>query len=174
MRYWVPGEHTPEEINAISAVLNAHPIKPSLDTDFAQWLLRQIPMIIAPVVTHKGKLVGEWYVESNPLPARGDIMSNGHQLHTYQHSILPVAVAMVFLQTKGIGQQAWIYLGEHENAELELHYVSPVEENLAMPEGEPTFVRAAALDEYAAVGAPPEVMKDAFETAKLKRIASSS
>ncbi len=173
LRYWVPGEQTQEEMNAISAVLNAHPINPSLDTDFAQRLLRLIPMVIAPVVTHKGKLVGEWYVENNPLPARGDIMSNGHQLHTYQHQLLSVAVAMVFLQTKGIGQQAWIYLGENESAEPEVHYVAPVAENLALLDSAPSFVRSPELDEYAAVGVPPEVLKDAFEIAQLKRIAAS-
>ena len=171
VRYWLPGEGDSEaDIEALSADLNARPLSPALDMEFAQMLLRITPMVITPVVTLKGQLVGEWHVENNPIPATGDVMTNGHQLHSYRHATLPVAIAMVFLQTQGIGQQAWIYIGERETDEPELHYVMPTDDVTEKLNGVETFIRADTLDQFAATGIPPHVLADEFEKARLKRV----
>lgn len=175
VRYWLPNDEESEaDIEALSADLNAEPISPALDMDFAQELLRSVPMVITPVVTLKGKLIGEWFVESNPVPATGDIMTNGHQLHSYRHQHLPVAIAMVFLQSRGIGQQAWIYIGERDNDEPELHYIMPTIEATERLNGADTFIRSEALDQFAAIGIPPEVLADEFEKARLKRVIAAT
>jgi hypothetical protein len=171
LRYWLPGEGDSEaDIEALSADLNARPLSPALDMEFAQMLLRSTPMVITPVVTLKGQLVGEWHVENNPIPATGDVMTNGHQLHSYRHETLPVAIAMVFLQTQGIGQQAWIYIGERETDEPELHYVMPTDDVTEKLNGVETFIRADTLDQFAATGVPSHVLADEFEKAGLKRV----
>lgn len=59
----------------------------------------------------------------------------------------------------------WALEPRENESESEGHYVVPVAENLALLESAPSFVRSTELDEYAAVGAPPEVCKEAFVTA---------
>lgn len=170
LRYWLPGEDDSEaDIEALSADLNAQAFSPALDIEFAYDLLRRTPMLVAGVVKR-----GEWYVESVPRPAVGDIMTNGHQLHSYQHVYLPVAIAMVFLQAQGIGQQAWIYIGERESDEPELHYVMPTTKATELLNGAETFIRAEALDQFAATGIPSDILADEFEKARLKRVIATS
>ncbi len=165
VRYWLPDEgESAADIEALSADLNAQAFSPALDIEFAHALLRRTPMLVAGVVKW-----GEWYVENIPQPAIGDIMTNGHQLHSYRHASLPVAIAMVFLQTQGIGQQAWIYIGERETDEPELHYIMPTDDVTEKLNGVETFVRAEALDRFAAIGLASDVLADEFEKARLKR-----
>lgn len=170
-RYWAPSDAPDEDIEAITEELNAKAIVPSLDADFAQRLLRLVPMAINPIVLVNGRLIGGWQVESNPMPSDGDIMTNGHQSHSYQHTVLPMAIAMVFLQAQGIGQQAWIYTGEHDTATPELHYVVPLDSNLKVLENTPTFIRAPDLDQFAAVGVPLAAWEDALTTGLLTKAA---
>lgn len=166
VRYWLPETDDGEaDIEALSADLNAQAISPALDIEFSLMLRRRMPMEITAVTKR-----GEWHAENNPPPATGDIMTNGHQLHGYQHLHLSVAVAMVYLQSQGIGQQAWIYIGEREDAEPELHFIMPTEEATASLDGAVNFIRAQALDFFAATGIPADVLADEFEKAKLKRI----
>lgn len=170
VRYWLPDESkSAADIEALSADLNAQAFSPALDIEFAHALLRRTPMLVAGVVKW-----GEWYVENIPQPAIGDIMTNGHQLHSYQHVHLAVAIAMVFLQAQGIGQQAWIYIGERESDEPELHYVMPTTKATEILNGAKTFIRAEALDQFAATGIPSDLLADEFEKARLKRVIATA
>lgn len=167
-RYWTPADPHIEDVDSISEHLNARVMVPSQDASFTQRLLRLVPMVVNPIVFLDGRLVGGWHVESNPEPSTGDIMTNGYQSHAYQDTVLPMAIAMVYLQAQGLGQQAWVYVGEHDSAEPELHYVVPLDRNLALLENTPAFIRAPDLDKYAVVGPPAELVEEAFTTAKLK------
>lgn len=169
-RVWLPRDGSIEMIDR-DTHLNARPASPSLESGFAQRLLRIVPMAVNPVVFTNGSLVGGWHVENIPQPAKGDIMTGGYQLHVFQHALLPTAIAMVYLQTMGIGQEAWIYMGEFEGAEPELHYIMPLDSTVKVLNGASAFTRAPELDKYAAVGVPPEVLENTLTTAKLKRAA---
>ncbi|EJY4260745.1 TPA: hypothetical protein MNC23_005510 [Citrobacter freundii] len=170
-RYWTPPDTQIEDADSISEHLNAKVMVPSQDASFAQRLLRLVPMVVNPIVFIEGRLVGGWQVENNPEPSTGDIMTNGHQSHSYQDTVLPMAIAMVFLQVQGLGQQAWVYIGEHDAAQPELHYVVPHPRTLALLESTPAFIRAPELDKFAVVGPSPDLIQEAFTTAKLKQAA---
>lgn len=171
-RLWLPRHASEDDLSDIGEYVNARPASPSLEADFTQRLLRLVPMAINPVVFTNGQLVGGWHVENIPQPADGDVMTGGYQLHSCQHTLLPTAIAMVYLQTMGIGQQAWIYTGNHEGARPELHFIMPLESTLAIVEQTTAFSRAEELDKFAAVGVPPETLQEAFTTAMLKRAAA--
>lgn len=171
-RLWLPRHAVEEDLGDIAAFLNARPASPSLEADFTQRLLRVVPMAINPVVFTNGQLVGGWHVENIPQPADGDVMTGGYQSHSCQHTLLSTAIAMVYLQTMGIGQQAWIYIGEHAGAMPELHFIMPLESTLEAVERTPSLTRAPELDKFAAVGVPPETLEEAFKTARLKRAAT--
>lgn len=175
LRYWLPREdYNEHDIEVLSADLNATAISPALDSAFSQSLLRITPMMISPVVFQNNRLMGEWHVENNPQPSRGDIQTNGHQLHQYQHQSLPLAISMVFLQAQGIGQNAWIYIGERASDEPELHYIMPTESTSERLGSAPCFFRAPALDKFAATGVPVEILAEEFEKARLKRIIATT
>lgn len=110
-RYWTPPDTQIEDVDSISEHLNAKVMVPSQDASFAQRLLRLVPMVVNPIVFIEGRLVGGWQVENNPEPSTGDIMTNGHQSHSYQTPFYPWLLQWCFCRYRGWANKPGLYRG---------------------------------------------------------------
>lgn len=182
-RFWLMNDQPlPAEEDARNAALqeiitktNARPLVPSLDRAFAQSLMRQVPMAICPEPFDNGSLVGTWRVEHISRYNPYDTETHGFLTGTLQPmdtraETLPLAIAVLFLASMGLGQRAYVQIPASESEEPQLHFVTAHNEKRLLNEAPPAmFFRAENLDKFAIVGVSEDLAKEAYEKAGLRR-----
>ncbi|MGC0875126.1 hypothetical protein WKG92_19820 [Pantoea agglomerans] len=162
-------------VEDVNQKTNARPIVPSMDLAFSQRLMRLVPMAITPETFVNGSLSGHWRVDHvsrfNPYDINSHgIISGKLQPVDVRSTSLPLAVGLLFLSVIGFGQVAYIFLPDNESQEPQLIYLTPANEERVLSSIPATMLfRAEGLDKYAIVGADPDMVRDAVETAKLRR-----
>lgn len=162
-------------VEDVNQKTNARPIVPSMDLAFSQRLMRLVPMAITPETFVNGSLSGHWRVDHvsrfNPYDINSHGITSGKlQPVDVRSTSLPLAVGLLFLSVIGFGQVAYIFLPDNESQEPQLIYLTPANEERVLSSIPATMLfRAEGLDKYAIVGADPDMVRDAVETAKLRR-----
>ncbi|MDC9615502.1 hypothetical protein PSI19_16820 [Xenorhabdus khoisanae] len=139
---------------------------------FTRFIMREYPMIIDPVVTVNGNLVGQWRVASNGASTGINVTTAfQHKLPEFcvtQSESMTEAIVHNGLMQAGIGRNAYLYF-QQDMETYDVVFISP--QTAEAIKQDSSFwaycVRVAELDQYAVIGVPEEDELLAVENAKL-------
>jgi len=173
---WViPHTLTSESIEELAAEYDCACYFPMRHEAFSRALMRKYPMLITPLSSVNGVLVGQWRVESNGLANGASITaalaSTLPEFFATQAENMQEAIILNGLMQAGIGRHAYMYF-QDDMESYDLVYISP---QTAKAIEQDTFfwaycVRVEELDKYSVIGTPKEEELLVAEKAKLELV----